>query len=178
MRSIVMSPSLLSALACMAFAHAPLAADDQQGPFYVLGGVSHPDHSATQAVGSYGFYLGFGYLSGTPGLLQSGSAGFDIEWRHGSGKGNRLDSYDFCYSERDFGVAGGLYFGYGVGSTYSQLRRSGIGESSASGWRLTAKGILGYDLGGGVALEAAYFISGSMGGVNTSGLTLAAGIWF
>jgi hypothetical protein len=178
MTSLMASSSLGLALAWGAISVSTLAADEQQGPLYVLAGISHRDHSASELVGSYGYYIGFGYLSGSPGLLQSGSAGFDLEWRHGSGKGNRLDSYDFCYSERDFGVADGLYFGYGVGSTYSRLRRTGIGGGTSSGWRLTAKGILGYDLGGGVVMEAAYFISGTIGGANTGGLVLAAGVWF
>jgi hypothetical protein len=167
-----------STLVSLAFITASaLAADDQQ-PLYVLAGVSHPGHAASELVGSYGLYLGFGYVSGAPGLFQTGSAGCDLEWRHGSGKGNRLDSYDVCYSERVFGVADGLYFGYGVGSTYSRVRRTGVNAESASGWRLTGKVMLGYDLGGGVMIETTYFISGTIGGINTDGLTAAAGLRF
>jgi len=154
-----------------------LAADDHE-PLYLMAGVNHPAHNASDGLNSFGSYVGFGYVSGDPGLFQSGQAGVDFEWRHTAGANTHLDSVDICYSERLFGIADGLYLGYGIGSSYNILRRDGPDPESAKGWRISGKLMVGYDLGGGLIMEAAYIVSGEVGNVSTNGLTIAAGFWF
>jgi hypothetical protein len=170
-------PARLAALAAASALLAAAQADDgMQSPILLLGGISHRD-SASQ-VGSHGLFGCLSYSSGVAGVFQTGSAGVDLQVRI-DGKGARhLQSYEVLYTERIFGIAGGFYLGYGLGSGYERLQVSGPLGGSAKGWRVCGKIMAGYVITEGVALEAEYIRGGSVGGVNTSGLTAGLGLWF
>ncbi len=152
--------------------------DDFSLPLFVLAGVDH--RIDTRDLGTHGLYLGFGYISGAPGLFQSGSAGVDLQLRHDTGGSITLDSYEVLYTERVFGIADQLYFGYGIGTGYDRLRvTTGTGQiASQHGWRITGKLMAGYSITKGVVIESAFTESGSIGGVNGSGFSAALGLWF
>lgn len=150
-------------------------ADDLQMPLYVMGGISRRTNGE---VGGTGLYGALGYVSGAAGVFQSGSAGVDLQVRHNQRDTVRLDSYEVLYSERVFGLLGDVYLGYAVGTGFDRLSVSGPHGGVTQGWRLTGKVMAGYSVANGVVAEGAYVVAGSVGGVNTSGVVAAVGLWF
>ncbi len=146
-------------------------------PFYVMGGLARLSHSESrQLTADNGIHGGFGYVSGDQGLI--GSAGIDLDWRHTLGGSSRIDSVSTCYSERAYGILGDGYIGYGVGSVYNRVELHTPAFNRVDrGWKIAGKAMVGYAIGAGMILEGAWFYSGKTG-VDTSGFTLSAGIWF
>lgn len=150
-------------------------------PIHLVAGIDRRMSTARSITTDRGIHLGLAYVSGDPALvMQTGFAGVDIDWRHSARDSNRLDSVTLCYSERIHGVIGGLYLGYGIGSGFHRLERhQGLASDGvAKSWRICLKGIVGYEIITGLIVEGAYYYSGKVGGVDTSGITLSAGLAF
>jgi len=153
-----------------------LAASDTE-PLFVLGGLNYLNASGRELTDGKGLYGAIGYISGDPAIL--GNAGFDFDWRHNERGPNRIDSIGISYAERDFTDLDPVYFGFGVGSTFNRVERHQLyHESTETKWGLEAKGILGVSLGYNIVIEGAYFYSGHLNGVDTSGMVGALGFWF
>lgn len=169
---------LAIALLTCGFASWIQADDASRPPLYLMVGPERRSGSATHEVGPYGIYLGFGYVSDTSGLFQSGCAGVDLDYRRDRRNGRSLDSFEVMYTERVFDLAGGFYLGYGLGTGYSRLVRPNAEGGNGRGWRIAGKLMAGYSIADGLVLEGAYIRSGSVGGLDSSGFLLAAGLWF
>jgi hypothetical protein len=158
----------------------PLVAEDgDHAPFFLDAGWSRLSGAAAELTSTRGIHVGAGFISGDAGLIQDGFAGVDIDWRHAARNSNRIDSVSVCYTERDYGLIGDLYAGYGVGSSLHRMERHEPGvDSTDKAWRFTAELMIGYGFGDSVFLEGAYLYSGKVADIDTSGITISLGVWF
>lgn len=169
----------LIALATPAFAEQGSLGDSfAHQPFYLMGGIARLSHAgARELTSENGIHGGFGYVSGDQGVI--GCAGIDLDWRHALGGSSRIDSVSTCYTERAYGLFGDGYIGYGVGSAFNRVElHEPTYNIKDRGWKIAAKVMGGYAIGAGMFIEGAWFYSGKTGGLDTSGFTLSAGIWF
>jgi hypothetical protein len=148
-----------------------------RGPLYLAAGFDYLTKPSRDLTSDRALHLAGGFGEAQQALF--GAPSLDFDWGHATGHGNAIDTYGVTYCERAV-LSDSLYFGLGVGSFFSRVKvQDEQGDTNVTQrWLPGARGMLGMMFDASLFVEATYFYSGKVNGVNTNAVALCVGAWF
>ncbi|MEK7414573.1 MAG: hypothetical protein AAB263_14765 [Planctomycetota bacterium] len=129
---------------------------------------------------TWGAYVGVAtLLTDTQGFVGWPSA--DLDARYANGPTTSLLSVTACYTERFISSGERYYFGLGIGGSYNEIGRLASGSNPSrkdKSWGFGGKALFGYLLTNRAFVEASYFQTPELAGIETKSMTVGLGYWF